>query len=636
MKRLCHLIILLTLFSLFPPPPIAAQTGLDLRVEAGFDGFYKTGHLWTPVRVTIANQGPGAELELRLKDEYYQTEVLYRYPLELPSQSRKQLTLNLPIRQQQLTLELVDHSGAPLLARPVELQALNDSAYLVGVVAGDPSLLNALGGLTTVSGERVAVAHLDLADLPADPQAWDALDLLVFNDVDTSPLTPEQQTALTHWVSSGGRLIIGGGPNAAQTISGLQSLLPFQEVRLETLPHPLTALANFVKTGLDDRGPYVAAVPPASTTGVTLSEGNLPLILSLKRGLGQVHYLALDLGLAPLDVLAGQRRFLPRLVGQFNPDRGHFSARANWYEMRTGLALIPDQTLPTPGSIATYLLIYVLAIGPVNFLILSRLKRREWAWFSLPLIILLFCGFGYFSGFRLRGGQPLVRQIAILQAEAGSPLAEVNSFIGIYSPARTNYALQLKPATMVEAFANDTAGANLDVTTTDQTVVKNLQADIGGMPAILTRSTASPPAITARLSYNRAEQRLQGSLINDTGQPIEQAYLIVEDRVLELGTLTPGETPVNGRLDRYYGYSNFYDVTNLPANAPETLELASRDITIRAALGLNTYSNNGLKLNGLYLTGWQRRSPLEVELVDRRSDQLAETLLLVGLPLAVQ
>ncbi|MCB9006263.1 MAG: hypothetical protein H6656_02570 [Ardenticatenaceae bacterium] len=45
-----------------------------------------------------------------------------------------------------------------------------------------------------------SVAFLTLEDLPETAVAWNALDVLIFNDADTSQLTSEQRTALDVWL----------------------------------------------------------------------------------------------------------------------------------------------------------------------------------------------------------------------------------------------------------------------------------------------------------------------------------------------------------------------------------------------------------------------------------------------------
>lgn len=635
MKKPLILLITILLLTLgLRPPTGQAQEALAMEVVAGLDSFAKA-NLWGPLRVTLTNEGADLTAEIRVEDSsYWNADTLYTTPVELPGQSRKQIELYLPFGgQDRLDVELVDAAGETLLTRQVTVQTLTDTDFLVGVVAGDPSLLNGLGGITAPNNGRVGVAHLAISDLPATVQGWTALDMLVVNDIDTGQLTPPQREALAHWVSLGGRLVVGGGPNALQTLAGLTELLPFSGIESETLPHPLPALAAYAGASLEDRGPYVAALPQNPTGKTVVSEAEQPLIVSAKRDLGEVYYLAFDLGLAPLDTLAARPRFFPRLTGQFTPNLNHLDARLNRSEFRSSLTMLPSQTLPTPGTIALYLLAYVLVVGPLNYFVLRWLKRREWAWLSLPLIVLLFCGVGYVGGFQLRGGGPLLRQISLLHSQAGSPLAEATTFIGVYSPNRTSYTLELADTALVSRLSDNNAlTTGLTVSTGHSTTISDLQADIGGMPAVMAHSQTAAPAVSATLTVDRRNNRLYGTLTNQTGQPISHAALIFEDQSVAVGPLPPGETKIDDRLMSYNTYSNFYDI---PANAgpTETIDLISRDIAVRAILNSNYYyPNNQTSLTGLYLVGWQSGSPVQVALAGYSGQPIEDTLLLVGLP----
>jgi hypothetical protein len=333
-----------------------------------------------------------------------------------------------------------------------------------------------------------------------------------------------------------------------------------------------------------------------------------------------------------LDTLAGQSTFLPKVVNTFSSYRNHFFANNQWRGMRRSLTIIPDQTLPTPGTVMLYLGLYILAIGPVNYVVLGRFKRREWAWVSVPLIILLFCGVGYISSFRLRGGQPLVRQITVLQSKSQATVARVDTFVGVYSPSRTAYTLEIATAALVEDLADNNNFENkLAITSGNVTRVADLQADVGGMPTIIAHSQVSAPPITAQLSQKG--QMLQGTIVNNTGQEITDAYFIAGSDVAEIGTIPVGETQVNHRFVSFYGSNNFYDV-NGQSNPRQALELASRDIALKTVLGIDNYGNGSLNISGLYLAGWQAGSPVEVTLTNSGSDTREETLLLVGLPVS--
>jgi hypothetical protein len=543
--------------------------------------------------------------------------------------------LILPLRgQARLTIELVDQSGAHLGLQETRTRGLSEKTRLIGVVAGDPSLLDAASGFTLAGDDPIAVAHLTLADLPSQLEAWQGLDTLVFNDVDTGPLTPTQQAALQSWLSHGGRLIVGGGPNAAQTLAGLWPLLPFADVEMQTVAPPLPTLDDFMRASLEERGPYAAAVPSDVTGRILVEADERPLIVSIDRGLGRVFYLAFDLSLAPFDVLTNQPQFFRQFMNQ-PAQNTHFADQANHGRLRDSLSIIPGQTLPTPATVALYLFLYVLAMGPANYAILARLKRREWAWFSIPLIILIFSAYGYFSGFRLRSGRPLLRQITVIQAESGAPLADIDSFIGIFSPFRADYTLTLDRPVLVEPLA-DNYGVNneLTVTAAATTIVENLRSDIGGVPAVVAHSQMTPPIISADLRFEAGQQRLQGHIVNETGQSLRFAHLVLDGDVLALDTLAVGEIPIEGRFSPCLDYSCVYPEPDGNTITPEMLDRATRGVAQEAILG--TDNDNQVVSGRLYLVGWLEDSPIRAELTNRQVDQLSDTLLVMSLALPAQ
>lgn len=643
-----HAVLALMLAFLFAPGPGYAQTDLSLKLQVGFDSYYKS-ETWAPVRVEVANPGSAnLTTELRFLDDqasYGAPQVLYTTALELPSQSRKQITLYLPLHgQTQLKVDLVDTASNELLLTAKQSVApLNQVDFLVGVIASDLSLLNVAGSLTTPGDGRVAVAHLTLDNLPVIAQAWGSLDLLVFNDVDSSGLTPIQRQLLRRWVATGGQLLIGGGPSAGQTLAAFRDLLPFETVTPQTLPHPLTELQKMARLNdLVDRGPYPAAVPVNPMGRIRARAGDQALLVSQSLGRGQVHYLALDLSLAPLDRLLLEPRFLARLFGQWQPKPVALTTQINTQEMVDSLALIPGQTLPTQSSVFLYLIIYVLVIGPVNYFILSQFKRREWAWFSIPVIILLFSGYSYFSSFRLRGGEPLLRQLAVVEAEQGAPLAEAATFVGLYSPRRADYRLIFdQPLPVSSLYSGYSAAGQLEISTLETTLVEGLKGEIGGVSAVAAYSQPPAPDISAALTLDRAEKRVSGTLINRTEQPLTDVLLIVNRQLIRLDTLPVGETSVDTVAEVMDDYSlAFYlppyqTIDDFPAelSSEARLRLISRDTAVRAVT-TNYYGDTELRLpaDQLYLFGWQERPLLGVDLPDTSHDTLSETLIMMSLP----
>ncbi len=101
---------------------------------------------------------------------------------------------------------------------------------MVGVVAENPARIVAeLKLLPGQTGAIPAIATLTPADLPERIQAWAPLDSLVWQDTDSSSLTPAQLDCLRGWIAGGGRLVIVGGTAGADSLSGFpDDLLPYR------------------------------------------------------------------------------------------------------------------------------------------------------------------------------------------------------------------------------------------------------------------------------------------------------------------------------------------------------------------------------------------------------------------------
>src|SRR5205085_852445 len=68
-----------------------------------------------------------------------------------------------------------------------------------------------------------------------------------------------------------------------------------------------------------------------------------------------------------------------------------------------GLFDLPVLDLPEPLGIAIFLLVYILLIGPVNFIVLRRMRRAELAWITIPALVLIFSVGAYLIGYQSKG-----------------------------------------------------------------------------------------------------------------------------------------------------------------------------------------------------------------------------------------
>lgn len=648
------LVILLALLYAIPIQTARAQSSVTLTVQPGFDGFYKLNH-WTPIRVTATNQGAGIDGELRLLDNntpFNTPTILYRYPIELPPQSRKEITMYVPLRGQlRVQVELVDQADTLLTAKQATARPISGATPLIGVVASDGSLFNHLARADEANQTvAVGVAHLTLADLPTPLQAWRGLDYLVFNDIDSGPLTAEQQQALRSWVSQGGRLVVGGGPNATQTLAGLQPILALESIRIETVAHPLNTLDEMAQLPLENRGPYVAAVPDLFFGEVMAQENNIPLIIRQPLGFGEITYMAFDFTLAPLDELMKTPFFMRAILGDLSPLPTTISSHLNFGQLQTSLSVLSNQDLTEPYWICLFMLLYVIIVGPLNFVVLRLLKRSEWAWVTIPLIICCFSAAIYSGGYRLRGSQPMLSELTLVEAASGTDQAQATSYVGVYSPSRANYALNSPSSVFVEGLPDSLGVTNqFNVITDGSTRITDLRADIGGQPGVIVHQVEAAPNVTAELTYQPFSKKISGSLMNHSQKTLQNSSLIIltnraeEEYYLsiylahatELDNLTPGSRLIDTTLSEKQTYGTFYT----EASQSDDAILVSRDMVMRALFFSDSYQvdlQRPVQHLAAYLVGWGDNHDSAVTLASHSHDQIQQTLFIINLPLTVE
>jgi hypothetical protein len=634
-------------------PVVAQNRGPTMQVGAGFDGYCRN---WCPVYTVLSNEGVDVEGELRVAVRGaagVSEPNVYVKPVVLPAHSRKAYFLYLPLAgassRSHLTVQFL--TGDEVLAsEQVAVARLDEGDRLYGVASGSPSALNFLSDVTPTGG-KAAVAHLDLELLPPDPLTWEGLDVLILNDVDTAALSGERRQALETWVAQGGHLIVGGGAGAARTVAGVAGLLPVTVGGTRSVDD-LWALGERWGAPVT-AGPY--AVTQASLReGEVLIEqrdeqGELVLLARRSHGAGMVDFLAFDAGLNPFTRWNDNARLWGFVIGV----RG---AGTRWLSVRNGdsaheaVNAIPNLELPSLLQILAFMLVYTLLVGPVNYVVLRKLDRRELAWLTIPALVVGFTVCAYVTGFQVRGSVAIVHRLAAVYVPQGASVGRVSQVVGLFSPRRADYDVWVAGAGVREV-PGDVYGGPVRqplhvVGEAEGSTVADLRVDVGGIQPFVVEGYADVPAVEAdlRLSVDTAGLlRLEGTVRNGD-VPLEDAVLIVGGDERRLDDLEAGEE-AHVHLSLHsgggmgapgpgssvpYGY-NIPERILGPGNYWEDRELYRRYQFIQA---LFPYEGPGLGL-GVYLIGWaEKRAPLPVEVLGRPFSAVETALYVYDLPVA--
>ncbi len=617
-------------------PAVAQDTGPTMSVTVGFDGYCHSGS-WCSVYVVLANEGADVAGELRVTSNANNPSA-YARQVVLPAHSRKGYFLHVPSDSASSHLTVRLFSDDELLAsQQVAVSWLGEQERLYGVASSDPSSLNFLSDVAP-AGERAAVAHLHLETLPPDALGWEPLDVLILNDVDTTALDGERLLALETWMAHGGHLIVGGGAGAARTVAGVADLLPVTVDGVRAVDS-LWALGERVGAPIA-AGPYAVAETVPRDGKIIIEQEGLILLARRDHGAGAIDFIAFDAGLNPFTRWDDNARFWTSIVGAETVGARGIVVRDS-RQANDAISAIPGLEPPSMLQVLAFMLLYILLIGPANYVILRKLDRRELAWLTIPVLIAGFTGCAYLTGFQIRGSAPIVHHLAAVYVPPGAETGRVTQVVGLFSPRRTRYDVWIEGAAAREIDSTPYSGATgrplRVLEKADGATVADLRVDVGDIQSFIAVGYASTPPIESNLRLvNDAAGglRLEGAVrVGDI--PLQDAVLIVGAQEQRLGDLAAGERLNVSHAFYASSHSLYSDMPERimgPGNYREDETLYRRH---RLLQSLFPYREPDLLEKGVYLVGWaEADAPLPVEVVGRPFSKVGMEFYIYELPVA--
>lgn len=545
----CIFLALLILPTAFAPTAISAQTesnGISLTVRPGFDGIVKRGK-WLPIWMVIENNGVSVEGELRI--QIGDSGNVWKTDVSLPNQSRKQFTVPIysPGFGRSITVAFVDESGEELVKYSSGPLSEIDPAdtLLYAVISPEPTGLDVL---SRVWGSRIdsAVAYMSLDEIPVNVSALEAVDVLIFTDIDTNVLSAEQRETINDWTKQGGQLVLTGGASWQKTTAAFQDVLPVDVIGTESIDQ-LTSFESSVGIDFRDSGPYVVARSTLKNGDLIWRDEALPILARRPEGAGNVWFLALDPQFAPLDAWDGSvimwDAFAEYVPQDLFWERG-FDDENSAVE---AVSTIPSVQLPSIYLVLGFMLLYVLIVGPLNYLVLSRMKRRELAWISLPLTILLFSAIALIIGLQFRGNQVLINQLSVVSGRVDQPTLKTETAIGIFSPRRADYNVTINNDANIR-FLNQFAFGGLtdlfEVTRDNgQISLENLVIDVGDVESFASSTYQASSPILAQAVLQPGGDKVDLKITNVGDESLQNILLLVGgSRQVKLDDIAPGGT----------------------------------------------------------------------------------------------
>lgn len=468
-------------FGLRSPSLLAADQVTIESVRVGIENHFRLG-CWTQVRFDLKSSVAleDVRMEVTLPDGEGAGTTHVNDGIELVVGDSTVVTnLKFGRAKSDMAIRLWDSKGECFFSQRIPAAemptAVLASQFLV------VSLGQELGVGESVSLRREKASqrteHCEITSANSLPDHWLGYRGVNLLAISTSPqsvatqMTDAQVDAVKQWVRMGGRVLLCAGQKSAPVIqegTAWSELLPgiYDGVRMQRDTGNFEAYAGKTKTSLAN---YLSAssarLPMAVLRDVEgrieLSEGlgteRTPAIVRSSFGFGQVLFLAVDLDQSPFsEWKEGRRRVLRRLVdmalGELPSDESTqqysqltqigFSDLTG--QLRSALDQFRNNQLVPFSLIAILIGSYILLIGPVDYFLLRRWKKRfGLTWITFPLTVLAACALAFWLTQLWKNQTVEVNQVAVVDIEARSGLMRGTAWAHVFSPANQKYDCQL-------------------------------------------------------------------------------------------------------------------------------------------------------------------------------------------------
>ena len=584
---------------------------ISLTVSAGYDSVFRPNQ-WLPLRVQISNQGEPITGRLVVRPETSGSALTgtFSTPVDLPASASQAFFLYITARSNADTIrvELLNERGGVMTSQDTTITALAARDSLHVVISDSPDTAPDLSQVG-VGGYNAFQVNWRTENIPDRAPALDSVNVIVFANTNSASLSSTQQRALRTWVQAGGHLIVVGGANWQPTAAGLGDLLPLLPESAQVISEltPLAQLAGVYNVELD--GDTISATGALTDRAQVLAAaGDLPLLVRQRVGGGTVDYLTIDPTSQPLRDWADQSAMWLAVVSSVEPRPGWTFGFSDWLDAITGVSILPGlDVLPAALGLVMFLVAYIVLIGPANYWVLNRINRREYAWFTIPALILIFSGLAWSVGFELRGNQATLSRLSVVQTWPDSDEAHLEQVLGLLVPRRGDYTLSLtddrmlRPVTEGLSTRSTTASTrpqgNVNIQQGSRFEALEFPVDASFIASFNTEGAIPRPAIDGRVTLTHlngsGEVRVQGSVRNDSDLFLEDAVIVARDATLRLRDgLAPGDVFTFGGDDLLLPGSIRMAPTPLEYARGEPDPLLSRSLTFRRTTSITNIESN--------------------------------------------
>lgn len=588
------------------------------------------------IRLTVQNSGADWEGTVRLavEDRYYSI-CAYDTELSLPEGSKKQFTVKIPVdsladKRGTVHVELLDKSGKQVADREYTRFFDNRANVLtMGILSDDYPALTYLD----MGGQELYYYYdmypIKLVELDQD-NLEDYLDSLVFLVIDhysTEILTDEQIQAIRSWNEDGGVLIMGTGAYAKDTLGGFDSdyigvdsfaVYPPGEYRPAVGdPGNMGSVGNLAVAEHYGLGKYVdtdqlnLAALNATLPDCQVAYNSGGYVRPFGDGaVGVLPYSLSELGNLGAEAFDGQSQtyYISVMLDELSTySQVRFGGSISNYDYEYqrnrlfGFLSSSDNVLNF-GILRVIVILYVIFVGPMLYLILKLLKKRELYWAAVPVSAVLGIALVYMAG---RGFEVKDTKVYSVTVEELAGTGKKQTYMQCYDAGHSEWQLKLSgdyeyagPVNYSYYFGREGYYYHIRKVANEIYFGINPEASFdicrfvagsaGGSGTAGQQDSVKLQDIEARI-WGASVTELTGTVVNDTGRDFRCFALIVDDIMYVYGSLPAGESRELADLAIIYSggsvYGDYSDYVSRLRHFYQT-DRYEEEIDALAALGI--------------------------------------------------
>ena len=445
----------------------------------------------------------------------------------------------------------------------------------VGILSDDYSALSYFDGIEIdMNGEKGTTSIFELTkdDFPKDSKALTMVQYMIIDNFDTASFSTEQYDALKTWVQDGGVLILGLGSNYQNVlhvftdsfVTGTLGTMGKKDVTWDVL-QDVSEQSQTEEVDVEDD----------VEAGCTLSmdciefqlDGGEPFLenttkdsaYTKKIGRGRVVVLGYSMGMEPMTSSASRKS-----IAQFIIDGAEVEATSNKFygsdsegnTMYDGLDVAEMADTSRKPSALLYgiiLVIYVILVGPILYLILKKMNKRENIWVAIPIVALAFTAVIYATGFLYRINKPLISTFTVVQLQ--DDIKSEKIYTSIVCPKPKKYTVQVAQGYTgfrknVNEYSYSMFGTGADASSFDYMLKENSK----GTEILF--DTSEPFQTTKFLINKNSDNNIgtldsdltcsttgfEGTVTNNTCYDLKDVVVTFEDYLCMVGDIKKGET----------------------------------------------------------------------------------------------